>query len=119
MNLKRILYWVATIAICGIMLYSAGMYLSKTEMIKGFFEFFNYPTYIVYPLATLKILGVIMILWRKSPWLTEWAYAGFFFDVILATTAHYYAGHAIGLSVLAIPLVLASYFLGKTVRKNA
>ncbi len=118
MNLKQILYWATTIAICGIMLYSAGMYFSKTEMIKGFFKFFNYPTYIVYPLATLKVLGVIMILWRKSSWLTEWAYAGFFFDVILATAAHYYAGHAVGLSVLGIPLILTSYFLGKIVRDN-
>ncbi len=118
MKLKHILYWVTTIALCGIMLYSAGMYFTKTEMIKGFFKFFNYPTYLVYPLAILKILGVLVILWRKSHWLTEWAYAGFFFDVVLATAAHYNAGHAIGLSVLAIPLILTSYFLGKIVRTD-
>jgi len=118
MKLLEILYWITTIAICSIMLYSAGMYFSKTEMIKGFFKFFNYPTYLVYPLATLKILGVGMVLWRKSAWLTEWAYAGFFFDLILASAAHHYAGHTIGLSVFAIPLILASYFLGKTVRTN-
>jgi len=58
------------------------------------------------------------VLWRKSAWLTEWAYAGFFFDLILASAAHHYAGHTIGLSVFAIPLILASYFLGKTVRTN-
>lgn len=58
-----------------------------------------------------------MIVWCKSPWLTEWAYAGFFFDVVLATTAHYYAGHDLGLSVIAMLLVLGSYFLGKTVRQ--
>ena len=87
-------------------------------MIKGFFEHFNYPTYIVIPLAIAKILGVIMIIWRGSHWLTEWAYAGFFFDLILATAAHQYAGHGLGLSAIAIPILVISYLLGKQVRPN-
>jgi len=59
-----------------------------------------------------------MILWRKSNWLTEWAYAGFFFDAVLATVAHYNAEHGLlGLSFYAIFLVLISYFLGKEVRE--
>ena len=85
-------------------------------MIKGFFESFNYPTYIVIPLAIAKVLGVLMIPWRYSKWLTEWAYAGFFFDLILATAAHHYADHTIGLSVYAIPFLFVSYFLGKELR---
>ena len=85
-------------------------------MVKGFFESFNYPTYIVIPLAVAKILGVIMILWRYSKWLTEWAYAGFFFDLVLASFAHHMADHPIGLSYYAIPILLVSYFLGKDVR---
>lgn len=113
---KQILYWVSTCLVCLIFLYSAGMYFSKTEMVQGFFESFNYPEYLVIPLAITKILGVIMILWRKSAWLTEWAYAGFFFDVILASVAHYMVDHGFGLSVLAIPLILISYFLGKQIR---
>ncbi len=78
MKTKTVIYWIATILLSIIFLYSAQMYIFNTEMIQGFFEQFNYPTYIVWPLAILKILGVIMILWRKSKWLTEWAYAGFF-----------------------------------------
>lgn len=116
MNIKKIIYWIATIGVCGIFLFSAGMYFTKYEMVKGFFEVLNHPTYLVYPLATLKIIGVAMILWRKSSWLTEWAYAGFFFNAILASTAHYNAGHEIGLSYVVIPLILISYFLGKVER---
>ena len=116
MKIKNILYWISTIALSLVFLYSAQMYVFKTEMIKGFFESFNYPTYIVIPLALVKILGVVMILWRKSNWLTEWAYAGFFFDLVLATAAHANAGHAIGLSVFAMPILFISYFLGKEVR---
>ena len=116
MKLKRILYWVSTILLCAVFLYSAQLYFFKTELIKGFFESFNYPTYLVIPLAVIKVIGVIVILWRKNLWLTEWAYAGFFFDLVLATTAHEHAEHAIGLSVYAIPVLFISYFLGKVVR---
>ena len=116
MKLKQLIYWISTILLCAVFLYSAQMYVFKTEMIKGFFESFNYPTYLVIPLAVAKVLGVIVVLWRKSTWLTEWAYAGFFFDLVLATLAHHYAGHPVGLSVYAIPILFISYVLGKEVR---
>jgi len=114
---KKIIYWVSTAVLCGIMLYSAQMYFRNTEMVKGFFESFNYPTYFVIPLAVLKVFGVIMVLWRKSQWLTEWAYAGFCFDLVLATAAHHYAGHSvIGFSLYALIALFSSYFLGKYIR---
>lgn len=117
MKIKTILYWTSTILLCGLMLYSAQMYFRNTEMVKGFFESFNYPTYIVIPLAVLKVLGIIMILWRRSAWLTEWAYAGFFFDLILATAAHHVAGHGIiGFSFYGLVFIFPSYFLGKQIR---
>ena len=109
-------YWATTILVCLLFLYSAQMYFTNTEMVKGFFKSFGYPTYIVIPLAILKILGVIMILWRKSSWLTEWAYAGFFFDMVLASFAHIIADQGIGLSVYGLILLVISYFLGKIVR---
>ena len=117
MRTKQILYWASTAVLCGIFLYSAFMYFNNTEMVKVFFENLNYPTYIVIPLAILKILGVIMVLWRPNKWLTEWAYAGFFFDLILATAAHHYAGHGIlGFSLVGLIAIFPSYFLGKYIR---
>ncbi len=111
------LYWVSTAVLCGIFLYSAFMYVTNTDTIKSFFESFNYPTYIVIPLAILKISGVVMLLWRPNKWLTEWAYAGFFFDLVLATAAHYYAGDSIvGFSSYGLIAIFPSYFLGKYIR---
>jgi len=99
------------------MLYSASMYFSKTEMVRGFFEQLNYPSYIVIPLAIAKVLGVIMILFRKIKWLMEWAYAGMFFDMVLAFTAHQHADDgAYMLALLGICFLLVSYFFGKSVR---
>lgn len=105
----KIIYWIATVLICALMLYSAQMYLRNYEMVEGFFKFLGYPTYIIYPLATLKILGAGMILSRKSRWLTEWAYAGFFFDFVLAAAAHLHAadgGHL--MPAVAIVLLIVS-----------
>ncbi|MBQ4819889.1 DoxX family protein [Aquimarina sp. MMG016] len=112
----KIVYWITTVALCAIMLYSAQMYFLNTEKIKGFFEFFNYPTYIVIPLAIAKVLGVIAIITNKIKWVKEWAYAGIFFDLVLASLAHHYAEHGIGLSVYAILILIVSYATGKKVR---
>ena len=118
MKTTKIIYWIATILLSLLFLYSAQMYFFNTEMVNGFFEYLNYPSYIVIPLAIAKVIGVVMILWRQSNWLTEWAYAGFFFDLIFATAAHQVAGDALGLSLIGIPVLFISYFLGKKVRPN-
>ena len=112
----KIIYWIATVALCGIMLFSAQMYFRNTAMVEGFFKSLNYPTYIVIPLAVAKILGIIVILTNKIKWLKEWAYAGIFFDLILASLAHHYAGHGIGLSVYGLLPFIISYGIGKKVR---
>ena len=118
MNLQKIIYWVATAALCLLLFYSAYNYLSETETFTGYYEAFNYPTYLVVPMAIAKILGALMILWRGSKWLTEWAYAGLFFDFVLGFFAHYLAGESpeSTLPLVAIVLLLISYFFGKVVR---
>ncbi len=117
MKIQKAIYWISTLLLCGIMLFSATMYFTKTEMIEGFFESFNYPSYIVIPLAVAKVLAIIMILWRKSAWLTEWAYAGLFFDMVLATTAHLHANDGgATLALIGLLSLTLSYFFGKEVR---
>jgi len=117
MKLLRIIYWIFTLITCGIFIFSAQMYFRNTEVVQGYFENLNYPSYIVIPLAIAKIIAVIMVLWRKIPWMTEWAYAGLFFDAVLAFTAHIVAkdgGYYFSLAVMiCLPL---SYFLGKLTR---
>ena len=118
MKTQKIIYWIATGLFCAIMLYSAGFYFIDTAAAKGFFELFGYPTYIVIPLAVAKVLGVIMILWRKSAWLTSWAYAGFFIDLVLAFFAHHFSVEFQDTTfvLVAMVLMLISFFFGKTVR---
>ena len=116
MKTLKIVYWIATALFCAMMLFSAGLYFTQTEMVKGVFENLNYPSYIVIPLAIAKVFGVIMILWRKSNWLTSWAYAGFFFNVLLAFFAHQQVGDNTTQVLVTMILLLISFFFGKTVR---
>ena len=113
---NKIIYWVLTGLICALMLMSASMYIFNYEEVKPLFIAFGYPTYIIYPLAFAKILGVVAILTRKSKTLTEWAYAGFFFDLVLAFFAHYMIedGGQMAAAVCCF-LLLGSYFMSKKV----
>ncbi|NER17287.1 DoxX family protein [Spongiivirga citrea] len=116
MKTKTIIYWVATILLCALMTYSASMYFSNTEMIQGYFESHGYPSYIVIPLAIAKILGIIMLLTRKVRWLTDWAYAGFFFDLVLAGGVHYVHKEDLLFVIVGIVMLFVSFFLGNLVR---
>ncbi len=114
MNQKttRIIYLVATGLLSVLMLLSAGMYFFNHQMVADTFTRLGYPTYIIYPLAVAKILGLIAIWSKKSNTLKEWAYAGFFFDFLLAFSAHVNAGDGEYLpAIIAMVLLLVSYNL--------
>lgn len=88
MKTNKIIFYIATALFSGIMLFSISMYLTKTEMIQAAFNTMGYPSYLVYPLAIAKILGLVVLWYPKFKTLKEWAYAGFFFNVVLAFFAH-------------------------------
>ncbi len=113
----KIAYWIATGLLTLQMLFSAGMYFFKHEYIVQAFTSFDYPSYVIYPLAILKLSGITVILLNKWKLLKEWAYAGFFFNFVMAFFAHQQAGDGQwGGALVALVLLLASYFLGKKVR---
>ena len=114
---KKIIYWIGMALLTGVMLFSIQMYLRNHDMVQGFFEKLDYPTYLVYPLAIAKILGLVAIWGNFSKSLKEWAYAGFFFDIVLAFTAHIVAKDGGELfSIVAFVGLALSYITGKTVR---
>ncbi|MEO6590548.1 MAG: DoxX family protein [Pyrinomonadaceae bacterium] len=117
MDGKKIIFWIVTALLCLMMLGSAGMYIVNHESVAMIFENLHYPTYIIYPLAIAKILGVIAIITNFSKNLKEWAYAGFFYDLILAASAHYFSGVPSPLGAVAgLVLLFVSYILDKKVR---
>ena len=119
MNQKRnrIIYFTATGLLSALMLMSATMYFFNHEMVSETFNKLGYPTYIIYPLAIAKILGLIAIWKKKSNSLKEWAYAGFFFDFVLALSAHLYVKDGeFAPALLAIILLIVSYLSEKKIK---
>jgi hypothetical protein len=117
MTAHKLIYWIATGLLSALFLYSAFMYLTDTSVIEGYYQDFQYPGYLVIPMALAKISAIIFILLRKPKWVMEWAYAGLFFDLVLACFAHYQINDSgITLPLVGIIFLLISYFFGKTVR---
>jgi len=106
MKTNKIIFWLATVIMCLVFAFSAGMYITQYNNIVQHFPELGFPGWLVAPLAALKILGIIAILSNKSKMLKEWAYAGFFFDAILAFAAHYYVQD--GQGAIAIVAIIAT-----------
>lgn len=116
MKRTKIIYWTSTGLLTLMMLMSAGMYIFNNLEVSKLFTAFGYPTYIIYPLAFVKILGLIAIWSNKFKTLKEWAYAGFFFDFILAATAHISINDGgFTPALVATLLLLVSYLYSKKV----
>ncbi|HYP85359.1 DoxX family protein [Variovorax sp.] len=85
-------YWASTALLA--MLYVAGgtMYLSNIAGIQQAFAKLGYPAYLVPILAVVKLAGAITVVWRFNRALTDLAYAGMFYHLLLAFSAHINAG---------------------------
>jgi hypothetical protein len=113
-------YWTATAIMSLVYLFSASMYVFNHDWVVDNYMALGFPTWLIYPSATYKTLGVLAILSRRSPLLTEWAYAGFFFNGALAVTAHVMVGDGewpMSLIALTSALVSRTYY-GKVARQN-
>lgn len=112
----KIIYWSSTILLSALLITSAGMYVFNNVVVSEMFKAFGYPTYIIYPLAIAKVAAVIVLLSQKQSNIKEWAYAALFFEFILAFFAHFMIGDGEQMgAVMAIALLLISYFFGKKI----
>jgi len=117
MDKNKIFYWVATGLMCLVFAFSAGMYFVNYETIVEVFPQLGFPAWLIIPLAIAKVLGIIAILTDWSKVLAEWAYAGFFFDAVLAYAAHHYADDGQGvIAVVAIATTIISRYFYPKVR---
>lgn len=116
MKRNKIIFYVGTGLLTLLMLFSVKMYFFNHEEVIGMFTNFGYPTYIIYPLAVAKLLGLFAIWNPNFKTIKEWAYAGFFFDFILAFFAHYMISDgAESFSIAAIALLIVSYIYSKKI----
>lgn len=116
MKTTKIIYYISTGLLTLLMLFSAGMYLFNNAEVATMFTSFGYPTYIIYPYAIAKLLGLVAIWFLGNKVIKEWAYAGFFFAFILAFFAHVMIGDGEQMgAVVAMVLLVTSYITNKKI----
>jgi hypothetical protein len=83
------LYWISTGLLSLLYLSSAFLYLTKGAWVRQTLAELNYPaTYLVPFMVVVKVLGPAAILSRVSMPLSDLAYAGIFFHLVLSASAH-------------------------------
>lgn len=83
---KKVIYLITTSLLTLMMLATIGNSIFNPEFTKRFSEI-GFPIYLIIPLMTAKILGLIVIWINKFQLLKEWTYSGFFFLFLLAMLA--------------------------------
>lgn len=115
-KLKKIAYWGSTGIILFLLTWAAGSYHVIHDTQAGYFEAFGYPTYLVYPLAWLKIIAVLVIVSHRYNDLRDMVYAAYFLNMILALVGHIIYGDFFAHALVGMFLMPVSYLLGNQVR---
>ncbi|MCX4151950.1 MULTISPECIES: DoxX family protein [Paraburkholderia] len=99
-------YWTSTALLSLLYLASATMYLFKREWVRQALADLGYPTYLVPTLTAVKLLAVAAVLSRISVALSDLAYAGMFYHLLLSALAHLGVRKHSGSLPAAVGLVL-------------
>jgi hypothetical protein len=119
MTRNTLVYRISTGLLTVMMVGGPAMYFFNYEEVSATFAQLGYPTYLVYPLALAKLLGLVAIWTRKVETLKNLAYAGYFYDFILAFFAHVMAGDpGFGGALVALVLVCVSYYSGENLQER-
>ncbi len=107
--IRKYIYWISTGLLCLLYLASATFYATQGDTVRQALDALGYPSYLVPILMAVKVLAVAAILSRISVALSDLAYAGMFYHLLLAISAHFNAGEygpafpaLIGLVLLAV-----------------
>jgi hypothetical protein len=103
MDAKTVAYWATTGLVSFAMLASGASYLSGA-MNEAMIEHLGYPAHFVAILGTWKLLVAPGLLVPGFARVKQWTYAGLFFTLTGAATAHIAVGDGVG--EVAAPLVV-------------
>lgn len=118
MTKGKIFYWGSTALLCLIYAGGAAMYLAQRPMVEEGFAYLGYPAYLVSLLIVVKIAGPLAILTRVWVRLSDLAYAGMFYHLILAFAAQLSIGGMGFVSALAGMAVLIASFLSQNLARK-
>lgn len=111
MNLRKIVYYVATLAFTGFYLFSVFGYVTQYDFWASEYVRLGYPAYLIAIMTVVKLLGVLAVWVRRPLWLAQLAYAGFFYHLLLAANAHFQLGETAALLALVLLVCVVVSFL--------
>jgi len=116
----KIVFWITTVIISFMMIFSAYNYLTNEEM-KAAFVHLGFPSYFRVELAIAKILGAIALVVPGLPFrLKEFAYFGFGITFTSACIAHLSSGDPISVALMPfvfLILLFVSYIYYRKIRR--
>ncbi|MBD9461833.1 DoxX family protein [Pseudomonas sp. Pdm06] len=117
--IEHYLYWLSTAALALLYLASATLYVTKKAWVGQALADLGYPSYLIPMLTVLKILGVVAILSRPSVALSDLAYAGMLYHLLLSASAHLGVRKPLGAlpAAIGIVLLIASFLTQNAVRE--
>ena len=113
-------YWACTAIVAAECLVGGVMDILRVPPFSEIMQHLGYPPYFSDILGLWKLLGCLAILVPRFPRLTEWAYAGMFFNMTGAAASHLAVGDKTGRLIAPIIftiLVLISWALRPQVRR--
>lgn len=100
-------YWISTALLSLLYFASASMYIAKGAFVRQAQAELGYsPSHLVPFMIVVKILGPAAILWRFNVALSDFAYAGIFYHLVLSGLAHLGVRKPKGAIPAAVGLIL-------------
>jgi hypothetical protein len=124
MKKNKIIFWTATIIIALMeAVMPIGTWIFAPEYMTFGTKALSYPDYFAYSLVIAKVLGVIAIVYTKTPpKLKEWAYAGLTFTLIFAFISHSCVDKNISYMIMPLAflgILAVSYIYNQKLNNNA
>lgn len=116
MKRLHLTYWIVTVLFSAFMIFSSyGGITLMPEAVALLHDHLGYPLYFIRWISVFKIIGAIAILLPNVPVrLKEWAYFGFFIDLVTAAFSFIALGDPISLwapMTIFILMLMAAYML--------
>jgi hypothetical protein len=106
----KIAYWVSTILFVALYAFSVYNYISNPAGSAEQYLGMGYPAYLVQVMIFVKLAGIAAVLVRRPVGLAQLAYAGFFYHLCLAISAHLASGiPGVEIGIVALILVIISW----------
>ena len=107
---RKTIHQITTYSLFSLLILTGILYFVYYTDLVMYFSRYGYPIYLIYPLAFAKIIGSLVVLFSKNEWLKEFAYAGFFFNFVLAFFAHLMVHEFDPFPTMSMVMLLTSYF---------